>query len=92
MDNLKEVIEEVKSASEEELREVIEKWFEDVRTLGLKAGAKYIAAGVYSIIVKHTKKQSPSLRDYKRMTEELIAFILVQLKEDKNDGTTEETD
>jgi vacuolar-type H+-ATPase subunit E/Vma4 len=78
--NMSEVVAEVKNASEEELREVIEKWFESTRTQGMRVGASYISAAIYGVIQKHTKKSSPSLRDYKRMKDEIVKIISVQLK------------
>ena len=88
--NMKEVVEEIKGATEEELREVIEKWFESTRTQGLKMGAQYISAAIFGVIQKHVKKASPSLRDYKRMTDEIINIISVQLTTQQNDS--EETE
>lgn len=93
-------INEIKNASEEELRKVIDKWFESTRTSGMKIGAKMMSAGVMAIIQKHTKKPSKtSMRDYERMTAEIIKFISVQLteqndseKENENDGTAEQDD
>lgn len=78
---ISEVVSEIKGASEEELRKVIEKWFESTRTQGMKIGARYLSAAVYSAIQKHIGKSSPSLRDYKRMTEEIIKIVSVQLKQ-----------
>ena len=92
--NMKEVIEEIKSASEDELRTVIERWFESTRTQGLKIGASFISAAIYGVIQKHTKKAGKvSLNDYRRMTSEIINIISVQLTEqnDSEENTTEET-
>jgi len=93
-----EAVSEIKNASEEELRKVIENWFESIRTAGMKIGAKMMSAGVMAIIQKHTKKPSKtSMRDYERMTAEIIKFISVQLteqndsaKENEDDGTMED--
>lgn len=103
--NIKEVVEEIKGASEDELREVVEKWFESTRTAGLKIGAKFISAAIFGVIQKHTKKAGKvSLNDYRRMTTEIIKIISVQLEtqqndseenvieESKNDRTTESND
>lgn len=100
--NMKEVIEEIKGASEDDLKKVIEQWFESTRTQGLKIGAQYISAAIFSIIQKHLKKKAkPSLRDYQRCIDEIIRIISVQLtvqndletdevvEENGNDGTTE---
>lgn len=95
--NIQEVVEEVKNSDEETLQATVEKWFESVRTQGIKIGAKYISAGIFGIIKKHLKKASnPSLRDYKRCVEEIVQIISVQLtvqndlvEENENDGTAE---
>jgi len=100
--NVKEAIEEIKNASEDELKAVIEQWFETTRTAGLKIGARFISAAIYGIIKKHTNKPGKvSLNDYKRMTTEIINLVSVQLteqndsedsgsaEENKNDGTAE---
>lgn len=91
--NIKEVVEEIKGASEDELREVIEKWFESTRTQGLKIGASYISAAIYGVIQKHLKKKAkPSLRDYQRCTDEIIGIISIQLTQhnDSEDDVVEE--
>lgn len=93
---IKEVVEEIKSAKDEELRNTIEKWFEQTRNQGLKIGAQYISAAVAGVMEKHLKKgKDASLRDYKRMTEDIWKIVSVQLTqqndlEDDNDGATEE--
>ena len=102
-ENIKEVIEEIQGADEETLRSTIEKWFESTRTAGMKIGASYISAAIFGVIQKHIKKKAgakPSLRDYQRMTDEVIQIISVQLQnteqndleENENDGTTETND
>jgi hypothetical protein len=84
--NIKEAVEEIKGASEEELRQVIENWFESTRTQGLKIGAQFISAAIYGVIQKHIiKKEKASLRDYKRAMEEIIKIISVQLTQ-QNDS------
>jgi predicted Fe-Mo cluster-binding NifX family protein len=98
--NIKEVVEEIKNAGEDELKKVIEDWFSSTRTAGMKIGAQYISAGIYGIIKKHLgKKAKSSLNDYRRMTDEIVKLISVQLVkeetiqndlEENNDGTTEE--
>lgn len=80
---MSEVVAEVKGASEEDLKKIIEEHFDRVRTQGMQIGATYISAAVYGAIQKHTKKVSPSLRDYKRMKDEIINIISVQLKQDE---------
>lgn len=95
--NMKAVVDEVKNATEDELREVIEKWFESTRTQGMKIGAQYISAAIFGAIKEHLKKKSkPSLRDYQRCTDRIIEIISVQLtqqndsEETEQNGTTEE--
>jgi hypothetical protein len=86
--NIKEVVEEIRGASEDELRQVIEQWFESTRTAGMKIGAKFISAAIFGVIKKHIKKKTggkPSLRDYQRMTDEIIKIISVQLATQQND-------
>ena len=90
--NMSEVMDEIKNANEDELRKVITDWYESTRTEGLRIGAKFISAAIYGVIQKHIKKPSPSLRDYKRMTDEIIEIITVQIAEqnDSLETTTEE--
>lgn len=103
--NMKEVITEVKNASEDELKQVIEGWFERTRTAGMKIGAQYISAAIFGVIKKHTMKTTKvSLRDYERMKAEIIKIISVQLtqqndlkeneviEENKDDRTAESND
>ena len=102
--SMSEVVNEIKSASEEELREVVERWFEETRTAGMKIGAAFISAAVYGAIEKNLKKGSQSsLRDYQRAIKSIIEIVSVQLKqqetiqndlvetteENVNDGTAE---
>ena len=84
--NMKEVVEEIKGASEEDLKKVIEDWFERTRTQSLRIGAQYISAGIFGVIQKHIKKKAkPSLRDYWRCMDEIIKIISVQLTQ-QNDS------
>lgn len=80
--NIQETVKEIKNADEESLQKVIERWFETTRTSGMKIGATYISAGVYGVIQKHTRKKNgakASLRDYQRMTDDIIKIVSVQL-------------
>ena len=91
--NIKEVVEEIRGASEEELKQTIEKWFESTRNQGLKIGAQFISAAIAGVIKKHTKKAGKvSLNDYRRMTDEIINIISVQLTQqnDSEETITEE--
>ena len=79
---MSEVVEEVKGASEEELKEVIEKWFESTRTQGMKIGAQFIAAAVYGAIQKNLKNgKDSSLRDFQRAVKRIYEIVSVQLKQ-----------
>lgn len=81
--NIKEAVEEIKNSDEESLRKVVEDWFSRTRIDGMKLGARFISAAVYSTIQKHLKKGTQSsLRDYKRMTDAILDIISVQLKQD----------
>ena len=87
--NIKEAVKEIKESNEESLQKVIEDWFERTRNQSIKIGAQYISAAIFGVIQKNiVKKAKPSLRDYKRMTEEIIKIISVQLKQ-QNDSETE---
>lgn len=86
---MSKAIDEVKNASEEELQEVIEKWFESTRTDGMKLGAYYISAAVYGAIEKNLKKGS--LRDYQRAIKRVIEIVSVQLKQETVQNDLEES-
>ena len=100
--NIQEAVKEIKESNEESLQKVIEDWFEKTRNQSIKIGAQYISAAIFGVIQKNiVKKAKPSLRDYKRMTEEIIKIISVQLtqqndseteKENTNDRTAEAND
>ena len=98
--NVSEVVNEVKSANEDELDKVIEEYFDAVRTQGIKIGATYIAAVVMGKFKKHLHKSGKiSLRDYERCIADIRNMINVQLTEQNgstdtveviaNDGTAE---
>ena len=97
--NIKEAVKEIKESNEESLQKVIEDWFERTRNQSIKIGAQYISAAIFGVIQKNiVKKAKPSLRDYKRMTEEIIKIISVQLtkqndsEEKESNETTQEDD
>ena len=80
--NIAEVANEIKNKSDEELKKTIEEWYEKTHTQGMKLGAQTISAAVAGVIEKNlNKKQNPSLRDYKRMTDSIIKIISVQIKQ-----------
>lgn len=92
--NIKEVVEEIKSSDEETLRSTIEKWFESTQTAGMKLGAQFISSSIYGVIEENlTKKEKPSMRDYKRCIDGILKIILVQLTPPANseETITEET-
>ena len=89
--NMAEIASELKNATEEEITEVVQKWFEQTRTDGMKLGAKFIAAGVFGAIQKHLNKQNPSLRDYERCMKDIRKIIAVQLtKQNETEAVAEQ--
>ena len=94
---IQEVVEEIKSAKDQELQDTIKKWFEQTRNQGLKIGAQYISAAVAGVIEKHLKKGNDvSKRDLERCVRDIYKIVAVQLDtkqndlEGDNDGTAEE--
>lgn len=101
-------MDEIKNASEDELKKVIEQHFEAVRTQGMKIGAYYISAAISRAIEKNlTKGVNSSLRDYQRAIKRVMEIVSVQLtqqndsivtdsnevtEEVANDGTAEQND
>lgn len=80
--NIAEVANEIKNKSDEEFKKTIKQWYEKTHTQGMKLGAQMISAAVAGVIEKNlNKKQNPSLRDYKRMTDSIIKIISVQIKQ-----------
>ena len=94
--NIQEAVKEIKESNEESLQKVIEDWFEKTRNQSIKIGAQYISAAIFGVIQKNiVKKAKPSLRDYKRMTEEIIKIVSVQLRQqntEQNDSIMENID
>lgn len=83
---MSEVVAEVKNASEDNLKRVIEQHFEQVRTQGMHLGAQFIAAAVYGAIEKNLKKGSQSsLRDYQRAIKRIVEIVSIQLTQ-QNDS------
>lgn len=86
--NVNEIVEEIRASDEENLQKVIEDWFERTRTSGMKLGAQYISATIFSTIQRHIVKKNgakASLRDYQRCIDEVVKIINVQLKTQQND-------
>jgi hypothetical protein len=91
--NMSEVIDELKSANEDNLKEIVKAWFERTRTDGMKIGAGFISAAVYGAIEKNLKKGSnSSLRDYQRAIKRIIEIVSVQLKQDETQQNDSEED
>lgn len=95
-----DVVDEIKGASEDEGKKLIEEHFEAVRVQGMKIGATYIAAAVMGKFKKHLEKPGKtSLRDYERCVADIKKMLAVQLtqqndsgeavEEEANDGTAE---
>lgn len=79
--NISEITEEIKNSNDAQLKKTIEDWFYKTRNQGLKLGAKMICTAGADILQKHIgSKSKPSLRDYKRATEELIHLFSVPIK------------
>lgn len=103
---MSDVVEEIKGATEEELREVINGWYERTHTDGMKIGAYFISAAVAGAIDKNLKNgMNSSHRDFERAIKRVLEIVSVQLKQHEtqqndseeateevvNDGTTEQT-
>lgn len=92
--NMSEVVKEVKDASEEDLRKIIEQHFDAVRTQGMKIGAQLIATAIMDTIEKNLKNgMNSSHRDFERAIKRIIEILSVPLKQQEtiqNDLNTEE--
>lgn len=87
--NVSQAVAEIKNANEEELRKVIEHWFEATHNDGLKIGAQLISAAVYAAIQKNLNKEGKTtMNDYKRAIKEITKIIQVQLTK-QNDSEKE---
>lgn len=79
-------VKDAKDAKDDELRAVIERWFDATHTKGLKLGARMICATVLDVIQKNiTTKEKPSLRDYRRAIEEILKIIQVPLTQQNDE-------
>lgn len=86
-------MDEVKNANEDELKKIIEDWFERTRTDGLKIGAQFIAAAVMGKIEKHLSKPGKaSLRDYERCIADIKKILIVQLTKQNDSEETSVTE
>lgn len=89
--NMSAVMDEIKNANKDELREVIENWFEKTRTDGMRIGAQFLAAAVYGAINNNLKNGfNSSHRDYQRAIKRVVEIVSVQLNKQKDLETTEE--
>ncbi len=92
--NMSEVIEEVKNASEDELKQVIEGWYERTLMDGMHHGAYFISSAVMGAIDKNLRNgMNSSHRDFERTIKRIYEIVSVQLKQQEtvqNDLKTEE--
>ena len=93
--NVGRAVEELKSADKEQLQKIIERWFEKIRTEGLKLGAQMISVVINDAITKNLKNgMNSSHRDLERAIKRIMEITSVQLKQletEQNDLNTEET-
>ena len=86
-------LDEIKNATDENLKKVIEQHFEAVRTQGMKIGAQFIAAAIMGKIQKHLNKPGKtSLRDHERCIAEIKQILAAQLTRQNDSGTVESTE
>ena len=84
--NMSAVVDEIKNASEEELRQVIEQWYEETRTQGMKIGAQFMAVAVMGAIDKNLKNgMNSSHRDFERAIKRIVEIVSVQLKQQETE-------
>ena len=89
--NVLEAVAEIKNTNEEDLRRIIEHWFEETRTAGLKIGAQMISTAVYAAIKKNLNKEGKAtMNDYKRAIKEITKIVQVQKDSIKKIITAEE--
>ena len=90
-----QAVEELKGADEEQLRKIIERWFDKTRTEGLKLGAQMISVVIDDAIAKNLKNGfNSSLRDYQRAIKRIVEITSVQLKQREtiqNDSMVDES-
>ena len=79
---MSKVTDEVKNGSEDELKEVVEKWFESTHMDGVRPGAYMISAAVFDAINKNLKNgMNSSHRDFERAIKRVVEIVSVQLKQ-----------
>ena len=82
--NVNQVVEELKGkgTDEEQIKKVIERWFEKTRMDGLRLGAQMISVVIDDAIRKNLKDgMNSSHRDFKRAINKIYEIISVQLKQ-----------
>lgn len=97
--NVNQAIEEIKGADEEQLKKIIEQWFNKTRMDGLKVGAQMMSVVISDAIRKNLKNgMNSSLRDFQRAIKSVGEIISVQLKQQQTqqndlvEATEEATD
>jgi hypothetical protein len=91
--NMSAVVDEIKEATEEELKQVIEKWFNSTHVDGMKLGAYMISAAVFDTINKNLKSgMSSSHRDFERAIKGIIEIVSVQLKKETQQNDSEDVE
>lgn len=89
---MSEVVSEIKQASEDELKVVIEEHFERVRVQGMKIGAQSISVVIFDAINKNLKNGfNSSLRDYQRAFKKVYEILSVQLTEQNDLNISSDT-
>ena len=80
--NVSQVVEELRGKDEEQIKKVIERWFDKTRMDGLRLGAQMISIVVNDAIKKNLKDgMNSSHRDFKRAINKIYEIISVQLKQ-----------
>lgn len=80
--NVSQVVEELRGKDEEQIKKVIEHWFDKTRMDGLRLGAQMISIVVNDAIKKNLKDgMNSSHRDFKRAINKIYEIISVQLKQ-----------
>ena len=82
--NVSQVVEELRGKDEEQIKKVIERWFDKTRMDGLRLGAQMISIVVNDAIKKNLKDgMNSSHRDFKRAINKIYEIISVQLKQNE---------
>ena len=82
--NVSQVVEELSGKDEEQVKKVIERWFDKTRMDGLRLGAQMISIVVDDAIKKNLKDgMNSSHRDFKRAINKIYEIISVQLKQNE---------